>query len=126
MLNLSILQVVRERVDLTSTPPKRIIYVSDYTTNQLLFDYVKDDTFWSGPLGQQSIQIIVAEPYPDMKKGNIVRIRNLKTKLAKNDLLEGGTWTKEGEQKKRTDVEVLDLLANPYKELQPRLDIFIR
>lgn len=119
------MQVVRETFD-TSSTPKRILYLSDYTTNELLFDYVPNTPHWSGPLGQQSIQIIVAEPYPDMKKGDIVIVRNLRAKFGMNGLLEGGTWTRDGEKKQQMDVELLDVMCKVYKELQPRLDIFIR
>ncbi|KAF1994349.1 hypothetical protein P154DRAFT_567420 [Amniculicola lignicola CBS 123094] len=95
----------------SSDPTTTDIYVTDYTTNELLFFYEdpKDAEFalndrgrqFPGPYGQMTIAIRLFEPHSshflhNMREGDQVYIQNLKTKISNSNKLEG--WVQQDQR----------------------------
>ena len=80
------------------------IYVSDYTSNQLLYDYEwkdeanMDNSFydrkWPGPFGKHTLTVTLWPPHSDfaqnsLEKNDLVCLRNVHVKYSKSGKLEG-------------------------------------
>ena len=84
------------------------LYISDYTSNQLLYDYEwgsgenRDnstyDRRWPGPFGKYTLMVTLWEPHSyfaqnSVEQGDIVSLRNMYVKYSKSGKLEGVVHT---------------------------------
>lgn len=70
------------------------VYITDYTTNPQLHDYVYGEAKWSGPFGQQTIQVTLWDAHARYARNHIhedqyVFLRNLQGKRGDMGRLEG-------------------------------------
>ncbi|CCG84790.1 protein of unknown function [Taphrina deformans PYCC 5710] len=70
------------------------LYVTDYTTNDLLHDYTYGESKWAGPFGQRTMQVTLWDAHAHYARAHVhenhyVYLRNLQGKRGDSGRLEG-------------------------------------
>lgn len=126
---------------------KTTLYVTDYTTNALFYDYGNEDELnelqpayieeestgkriWKGPAGKSALQITLWPPHSDfvnenVQEGNIVNLRNVNIQPNRNamNIIEGKLHT-DRRYEERVDVTVARESSGPYQSLIARKDAY--
>lgn len=113
------------------------IYVSDYTPNQLLFDYVlgngagRDNSLynrkWPGPFGKHTLTVTLWPPHSDfaqnsVEESDLVNLRNVHVKWSKGAKLEGVIHT----DRMYTDRLGINVISDTQKENDEKVKDLLR
>jgi hypothetical protein len=129
------------------TAEKTTIYVTDYTSNSLFYEYSNNDEhsdinpayasdlttgkrIWKGPTGKMALQITLWPPHSDftnenVQEGNIVNIRNVNIMHNKNamNIIEGKVHT-DRHSEQRVNIALANEKSVQYQELIARKDTY--